>query len=154
MSEDDTALSVGELVEYCQTQARLLWGRVETLDEETDEILTEIDDDIADVRTRLDEHSAGSESATDDTDELEALESELEERQAVAEAKQARRTAFQELASAYLELAEDLDASVDDGEEALTSIVHFEHEHDAPAYFEDRQTILEAASDSTSTPNE
>lgn len=156
MSEDDATLSVGELVDYCQTQARLLWGRVETLGEETDEMLAEIDEEIADARARLGARSTKgvAETArpkvTDEMSDFEALESELEEKQAIVEAKQARRSAFQDLAEAYVDLAEDIAANVDDGEEALTRIVRFEHDHDARAYFEDRQTILEAASESGS----
>lgn len=163
MSDDGTTLSVAELTEYCQTQARLLWGRVETLGAEADEILTEIDEDISEVRSRLGDHSIGIEKSTatpsmsgsdateDEITELEELESELEEKQAIVEAKQARRTAFEELATAYIELAEDLESDVADGQEALTRIVRFEHDNDAPAYFEDRLTILEAASDADET---
>ncbi|MBX0325080.1 hypothetical protein EGH21_18790 [Halomicroarcula sp. F13] len=151
MSNDDAMLSVEELVDYCQTQARLLWGRVETLGEETDEMLAEIDEEIADARTQLEEHSTEDRAEppvpmmADEIGDIEALESELEEKQAIIKAKQARRSAFQDLASAYVDLAEELAANVDDVEESLSRIVSFEHEFDAPAYFEDRQTLLEAA---------
>ncbi len=159
MSDDGVTLSGGELVEYCQTQARLLAGRTETINKEADVLLNEIDEDIAAMRSRLGTHStdSGASAASppaadpDDTDEMAALaelEAELEEKQAVVEAKQARATAFHDLSEAYAELAADLDADVDDGRTALGRVVRFERDHDAPAYFDDRQTLLEAAAES------
>jgi hypothetical protein len=159
MSDDSVSLSVAELVEYCQTQARLLAGSAETLAAETDELLDELDEDIAEIRERLrtqsngPDASAGPPSTTDSepVDELarlEKLETELEEKQTVAEAKRARMAAFQDLSEAYAELAEDLDARTEEGQDALERVVQFEQNHDAPAYFDDRQTLLEAVAES------
>jgi len=161
MSDDGVTLSVTELVEYCQTQAALLAGRTETIGAETDELLDEIDEEIAELRTRMGAHPSGPETpepaaspstaGSDDADEvaeLEAIESDLEEKQARAEAKQARMAAFQDLSEAYAELAAELDASVDDGQEALGRIVRFERDRDAPAYFDERSTVLEAVAES------
>jgi len=154
MSDDGVTLSVAELVEYCQTQAALLAGRTETLGAETDELLDEIDEEIAELRTRMGAHTSGPETpepaaspstvGSDDADEV----TELEEKQALAEAKQARMAAFQELSGAYAELAAELDETVDDGQAALGRIVRFERDHDAPAYFDERLTVLEAVAES------
>jgi hypothetical protein len=161
MSEDSDTLSVAELTEYCTTQARLLAGRTETLAAETDELLDDTDEDIANMRERLTTQSAGPDAATgsgpamapdaaDEVTQLEKLETELEEKQAVAEAKRARIGLFQELSEGYAELADDLDAAAIDGQAALERIVTFEQDHDAPAYFDDRQTLLEAVAESDS----
>lgn len=163
--DDDQALSVDELVEYCRTQAGLLSGHVERIGAETDELLDEIDEDIAELRTHLPERAdgtdgptaspptAGPSDARRDLAELEELESELEEKQTIAEAKRARMTAFQELAAAYVELAEELE-SADDGRTALDRVVRFEGDHDAPAYFDERLTLLEAAAESDGSATE
>jgi hypothetical protein len=154
MSEDGVTLPVAELAEYCGTQARLLAGRSETLGAETDELLDEIDDDIAAIREQLTVYSNGPDTAAaspptptaddgDEVSELDALETELEEKQAIAEAKQKRMAAFQELSTGYAELSAELAESADDGQEALKRIVQFEQDHDAPAYFDDQQTLLE-----------
>lgn len=158
MGEDDPDLSVTTFVEYCRTQAGLLAGNVETMSDEIDELLDEIDRELADLRARLDETgdatgtvSPESPEATreDDIDveTVEEAESELERKQTLVEAKQARMTAHQELATAYSELAAELQADVDDGREALERVVEFEAERDAPAYFPDRQTVLEATAE-------
>lgn len=146
--------SVAELSEYCRTQARLLWGRVETIDEATDELLAEIDDDIDDLRAAIEARegttTVGTEQpeTTDDAvGDLEARESEIETKQADAEAKQARRTAFADLAAGYVDLAEELDGAVTETDVAVTRIVEFEADRDAPAYFEE-ETLLEAALES------
>jgi hypothetical protein len=62
--------------------------------------------------------------------------------------------AFQDLAVAYIEVAEELESTIDDGRTALDRILRFERNHDAPAYFDDRQTILEAATESDESPRE
>jgi GAF domain-containing protein len=161
MTDDDGALSVDELAEYCRTQAGLLSGRVETIGTETDALLDEIDDDIAALRSRLAEHGSRREGPTassageptddagetDDLEALEALEADLEEKQVIAEAKQARQAAFQDLAAAYVDLAEDLESEVDDGRTALDRVIRLERDRDAPVYFDDRQTVLEAAAE-------
>lgn len=156
MSDQDDQFTVDELAEYCQTQARLLGGQVETIDEETAALLSDIDDRLADARTRLDEHDAGPSGTTspsspdgaDGLDELEAVEADLSEKQAVVEAKQARRAAVDELASDYLDLAEALQGETADASAALERVLEFERDRDAPAYFDERVTLLEAASGS------
>jgi hypothetical protein len=166
MTDDNDVISVAELVEYCRTQAGLLSGNVETIGAEIDELLDEIDADIAEIRTRVADHSSGTEGPTAsstttgpndpqrDLTEFEELEAELEEKQTIAEAKRARMAAFQDLAVAYMEVAEELESTVDDGRTALDRIIHFERDHDAPAYFDDRQTVLEAATESDESPSE
>lgn len=155
---DGGTLSGDELVEYCQTQAGLLAGRAETISEETTALLNETDEDIAEMRRRLATHSSGSGVSTgsptadpDDPDEmgaLQRLEDELEEKQAVVEAKQARIGAFHDLSEAYAELAAEVDTDVKDGQDALERVVRFERDHHVPAYFDDRQTLFEAAAES------
>ena len=166
MTDDNDVISVAELVEYCRTQAGLLSGSVETIGAEIDELLDEIDADIAEIRTRVADHSSGTDGPTAsstttgpndpqrDLTEFEELEAELEEKQTIAEAKRARMAAFQDLAVAYMQVAEELESTVDDGRTALDRIIHFERDHDAPAYFDDRQTVLEAATESDESPSE
>ncbi|MEF8825860.1 MAG: hypothetical protein V5A27_05905 [Halapricum sp.] len=166
MTDDHDAIAVAELVEYCRTQAGILSGYVETIGAETDELLDEFDADIAEIRTRVAEHSSGTEGPTAsptttgpndpqrNLEEFEEREAELEEKQAVAEARRARMAAFQDLAADYIEVAEELESSVDDGRTALDRIIHFERDHDAPAYFDDRQTVFEAATESDESPRE
>lgn len=161
MKDDSASLSVAELADYCNTQARLLAGRAETLAAETDELLDELDAEIAGMRERLTAHAngpagpgassstAGADTA-DEVTQLEVLETELEEKQAVAEAKRARMAAFRDLSEAYAELAADLDTTADDGQNALEQVVRLEQDRDAPAYFDDRQTLLEAVAESNS----
>ncbi|MXR50799.1 hypothetical protein GRX03_04155 [Halovenus sp. WSH3] len=158
MSDDSGDLSPAELAEYCRTQAGLLAGRTETIAAETDELLDEIDEDIAVMRDRLegepgDSDASADSSRTDETAdaaaELEQLEADIEQRQAVAEANRARMAAIRDLSENYAELAADLD-TVDGEQEALERIVAFEQEHDASAYFDDRQTLLEAVAESNS----
>ena len=161
MTHTSDGFTVGELVAYCQTQARLLHGQVETLDEEAAALLSEIDDELADVRSQLDGQS-GVDSAHsppgpdagsgDGLADLEAREAALTEKQAVVEAKQARRNAFEELAVAYLDLADRLQADTSAPSPALQRIVEFERERDAPAYFDERVTLLEAASRDEDAP--
>lgn len=163
MSDDTgTALSVGEFVEYCRTQAGLLSGRVETMTDEANALLDEIDEELAELRSELEDQSgdtprtARPPSATGpdeepDVDALEATGQDVEEKQLLVDAKQARIQAFQELAAEYTELAEELQADVEDGQQALTRVVEFEAEADAPAYFDDRQTVCEAALESRSS---
>jgi hypothetical protein len=159
MSDDEITLSVAELTEYCRTQAALLAGHTETIAAETDELLDEIDHDIAELRTRMADHTSGPETPTatpptagsdggDEVTDLENRERELEEKQTLAEAKQARMAAFQDLSAAYTELAAELDETVEDGQDALARIVKFERDHDAPAYFDERTTVLEAVAES------
>jgi chromosome segregation ATPase len=127
-----------ELVDYCKTQAGLLSGRAETIGEEADELLDEIDEDIADLRERLEE-------TPEDVSDIETEGESLEEKQTIVEAKRARMSAFQDLAADYLDLAADIEDA--DPETALARIVDFESERDAPAYFEERTTILETVAE-------
>ena len=166
MTDDNDVISVAELVEYCRTQAGLLSGNVETIRAETEDLLDEIDEDIAEIRTRVADRSSGTEGPTasatttgpndpqSNLAEFEELEAELEEKQAIAEAKRARMAAFQDLAVAYIEVAEELESTIDDGRTALDRILRFEQDHDAPAYFDDRQTVLEAATGSDESSSE
>ena len=151
MNDDGDALSVDELVEYCRTQAGLLSGRAETIGAETADLLDEIDEDIAVIRTDLAEHAGATEgptaSAPAGPNDAEGDLADLEEKQLIAEAKRARLAAFQDLAAAYIELAEEFESTVD-GSEALDRLLRFERDHDAPTYFDDRRTLLEAATES------
>lgn len=154
MSDADD-LSAEELAEYCRTQAGLLAGRLEEIGAETDALLDEIDEEIAELRSRLAAHTSGEAStdsppgpgSDDEIAELERLEADLEEKQALAEAERARMAAFRDLSEAYAELAGDLE-TIEDGATALERVVQFEEDHDAPAYFEDRQTLLESVAES------
>lgn len=151
MTDDGDPMTVAELAEYCRTQAGLLSGRVQTIGEEADDLLAEIDDDIAGMRSRLSgrsEPTAAEPPATEpaDADDFERMEAELESKQALVEAKQTRMSAFQEMAAGYVELAEELD-DTDEWKTALESVIAFERDHDAPVYFEERTTILEALAD-------
>lgn len=165
---DDTGpeLGVDEFVDYCHTQAGLLSGRIERMRDEADELLSEIDNEMAELRGRLEEHSAttagtdgpstptGPDGADLDLEALEDLERAVKEKQLIVEAKQTRMQAFQELAAAYTDLAEELQSDVDDGDEALTRVVQFEADRDAPAYFDQRQTMVEAVAQSNDATEE
>ncbi|OIB58290.1 hypothetical protein [Natrialba sp. SSL1] len=166
MSDDSDGrhtLSVDDFVEYCRTQAGLLTGHVETMREEADDLLDDIDEDMAEIRSRLESQSSGvngtatpsagttgatgvgSETDEADLDEIEALENDVEEKQFLVEAKQTRMEAFQQLAADYTDLAAELQSEVADGQAALERVIRFEAETDAPVYFEERETMYEAA---------
>ncbi|QFU81551.1 hypothetical protein [Natronorubrum aibiense] len=164
---DDTGpgLSVDEFVDYCQTQAGLLSGRVETMRTEADDLLSEIDAEMADIRDQLEAHTTvegpdgpstppGPDGTDPDIDALEALEREVKEKQLLVEAKQTRMQIFQDLAAAYTDLAAELQSSVDDADEALDRVVRLEADNDAPAYFDDRQTLVEAVTDASSADDD
>lgn len=153
MTERDPA-SVAGIVEYCRTQAGLLAGRAEQLREAADELLDEVDAEVAAIREELGDADGPvapeSPSVADDLDldALERREGDLAEKQARAEAKQARLSAFQDLAAAYTDLAAELAAAEDlDAATAVQRVVDFEAERDAPAYFTDRLTMVEAAAE-------
>ncbi|UIP01407.1 hypothetical protein Hbl1158_15985 (plasmid) [Halobaculum sp. CBA1158] len=176
MDGADDDRTVEELAEYCRTQAGLLSGRVERMGEEASALLDEIDEGVADLRERLAERSGGdvhgpesppspdapatgadtapepdpAGETTDDVVDLADAESTLREKQAVVEATETRMRLFRDLAADYLELAETIGKEHDDGdlapEEAIRRVVEFEIERDAPAYFEERETLAEAAS--------
>lgn len=165
-SEDISTLAVDEFVEYCRTQAGLLSGNVETISAEVDDLLDEIDEEMAKIRTRLEGQRDDTEGTTAplstdgpadsavDITAIEELETDLEGKQTLVEAEQARMHAFQELATGYTDLVEELQSDVDDGREAMNRVVRFEVDHDAPAYFEDRQTVCEAAAASRESSTE
>ncbi|MFC7235152.1 hypothetical protein [Halosegnis marinus] len=123
----DDPLTAEALADYCETQAGLLAGRIERLGEEAEVLLDDADADIAAAREG---------DATED-----AL-ADIEETQALVEAKRARMAAFRDLAARYADLAGGLPA---DPEAALDRVLALEREHDAPAYFEERETLLETA---------
>lgn len=161
MTDDGGQLTIPELAEYCRTQAGLLSGRVQTIGEEADDLLDEIDEDIAGMRTRLADQGAptaaeppATAASDDDVEDLEQLEEELQTKQALVEAKQTRMELFQDLAAGYVELAEELETDLDDWQAALDRVVSFERDADAPAYFDERETLLEAvATSGDSTPD-
>jgi len=55
MTEDGPVLTVDEFVDYCRTQAGLLSGSIETMGTEADELLDDIDAEMADIREQLDD---------------------------------------------------------------------------------------------------
>lgn len=158
MGDTDGAVTVAELVDYCQTQARLLHGHAETIEEETAALLADIDDELSTVRAQLDEHetpttepspgSLDSSKIEDELADLEAREDNLAEQQAVVKAKQARQVAFEELATEYIDHAETLAADTPTASTALTRILEFERERDAHTYFDDRTTLMETVAKS------
>jgi hypothetical protein len=149
-------------VEYCRTQAALCSGRVQQLGEEADELLDEVDDELAALRGDLDDATdgiatppstaeperpeAGGDEAEAAADAAESAVSTVEHKQTLVEAKQARMNAFNDLAGGYADLAAELD-DVEDGDEALERVVAFEVERDAPAYFPDRETLAETVAE-------
>jgi hypothetical protein len=159
--------TVQELVEYCRVQAGLLAGRVETMAEEASDRIDEIDEGIAALREDLDatEGKAGDAEPTDPPDStgltdsedpvegdvaaLADAESDLQRKQAMVEATESRMRLFQALATDYLELADELIADLEtdeaDPDAAVSRVVSFEAERDAPAYFEERETLVEVA---------
>lgn len=166
MSDDRLTVSTEPLVAYCRMQSGRLLTRSEEMGEAIADLLEELDEDIAAMRARLAEQASGAEGSPispptagqdapgRESVDLDELPTDLEKKQAIARTNLARRDAFQDLAEAYIELAEELDSTVEDGNEALNRVVRFEHDHDAPAYFEDRRTILEAAATSDTSPTE
>lgn len=158
--DDAASLPVDGFVDYCRTQAGLLAGTAETLREEADALLDEVDEGTADLRARLEavgDAAAGpagpasTETPGDDTDldAIEALEADLEAKQSLVAAKQARMDAYRGLAADYEALADELAAGVEDGRAALERVVELEADADAPAYFDDRRTVLEAVAESS-----
>jgi hypothetical protein len=157
---DDDEVPVAEFVDYCRLQARLCSGTAETLQGEIADLLDELDADLATLRDQLDtpegtESAAGPESAAHpgaesvDTDAVADAESAVERQQTLVEAKQARLAAYQDLAEGYVDLAGDLQDEVDDAATAVERIVAFEVERDAPAYFDERETLAETAAKSS-----
>lgn len=153
-------LAVDEVVEYCQTQAALLSGRVQEMTREAEGLLDDIDEETAALRAELDSQregvagtatpqSAGDAVESDDLGAIEEREADLEATQNRVDALQARVGAYQDLTSAYTDLAATLHSEVSEGGEALERVVQFEADRDAPAYFPDRRTLLETAVESS-----
>jgi hypothetical protein len=159
---DDDEVPVAEFVDYCRLQARLCAGTIDTLQDEIAALLDELDDDLDTLRERLadsgaregTDSAAGTESAMApgpdgvDTDAVADTESEVERKQSLVAAKQARLEAYQDLASGYADLAAELRDDVTETATAVERIVEFEVERDAPAYFDERETLAETAAKS------
>lgn len=152
MDDTDDEFTVAELVGYCRTQARLLHGRAETLTEEMSALLSDIDSELSTARSRLDDKAERSQlpqapelGTDDDLAALEALEADLTEKQAEVEAKQTRHDEVEALMADYLELADQIETERPAPSQALKRVMQFEHDEDAPAYFDDRVTLLDAA---------
>lgn len=127
--------SVAEYVEYCQTQAGLLAGRIETFQAEAARLLDEIDTETATVRGQL----ASDETA--DTDP-EAAVAAIEGKQERVREIQTSIATCTDVASGYTNLGERV-ADSDDASAALAEIVQFELEQEAYNCFEDRTTLAE-----------
>ena len=130
-----SAPSVAEYVEYCQTQAGLLAGRIETLQAEADRLLDEIDGETERVRTRL-QSGRGPEF------DPEAAVDDIEDKQESVREIQSRISTCSDVMSGYGDLAERL-SDCGDASDVLAEIVQFELEHEAHACFEDRTTLAE-----------
>lgn len=144
---DDVDLTVGELVEYCRTQARLLAGQLEELGNDIEDLLDEVETETETAQERLDQqqqHTDGTETPPSPggvTDEIDI--GEIESKQAEVETKYALMRSFESLATGYTELASDLEETEDDSYAALEAVIQFETEHDAAEYFEAQNTIAE-----------
>ncbi|WP_018258869.1 hypothetical protein [Halomicrobium katesii] len=147
---DDREQSVEAVVDYCRTQARLLSGQSERLSAEIDDLLDEIDTEAAAVRDRLasgreqadsPDQPAGPGEAVDET-----TVAELEAKQSTVADKQERLDEIGTLAAAYVHLASSLQAE-SDATEAIRRVLELEADADAPAFFEERETLLETATD-------
>lgn len=153
MSDEDggeVELDPEAFVDYCRTQAGLLAGRAEELGEEVDGLLAELESLSADVAERLERHQAeldaGQEEAVEAAiRETEDLQADIAAKRETLTEKQERLSAVQDLGAAYTDLADDLEGEEVDGREAMRRVVFFEAKRDAPAFFEDRQTVYEAA---------
>jgi len=161
-AQEDGEPTVAEFVDYARLQARLCAGKGETLQDEIEGLLDELDADLADLRNRVVEPDStdgtaeppepGAESI--EATELADAESAVEEKQALVEAKQARMNAYHDLAEGYVDLATGLQEDVTDASTAVERIVEFEVERDAPAYFPDRETLAETVAESATDSGE
>lgn len=149
---DDSDPTVDAVVDYCRTQARLLSGQAETLTAEIDGLLDEIDAEATAVRERLDgqrEHAdspaqpshPGSGTVGEDT------VAELEAKQERVAEKQATLDEIGDISAEYADLAATIQAETSDTTGAIERVLAFEAEVDAPTFFEDRETLLETATD-------
>jgi len=161
----DPDQSAEAVVDYCRTQARLLSGQATTLSAEIDSLLDEIDAEATALRDRLDGHRTQTDSPDQPTnpgtgsDDEDAV-ARLEAKQATVADKQERLDAIGELSAGYVDLAEaiqtgrtddtddiDTDDTDTDETEAIARVLEFEADHDAPAFFDERETLLETAAD-------
>jgi len=127
MSDDDTV----DYADYCRTQAGLLAGQIERLEERVDRLLDELDEETADVRDALGDAKAGQ--ITDDAIvEIETKQETVIELQGTVER-------YSEILDGYVDLAE----RVSEAEDPLAEVVRFELDEEAYACFDDRTTIAE-----------
>lgn len=127
--------SVAEYVEYCQTQAGLLAGRIETFQAEATRLLDEIEAETEMVRGQL---TSGESADSDPETAVIAIEDKQER---VREIQDSIAT-YSDVASGYTDLRDRL-ADSDDASVALAEIVQFELEQEAYDCFEDRVTLAE-----------
>lgn len=141
---DTPPLTVEALADYCRTQAGLLAGQAERLDDSLADLLDAVDADIEAVRERLDARPQTPDGAPTPAaagNDAPALD-DIEAAQSRAAAMQSRLAAVRELAADYEALAATLAAEYDDPEPALERVVELEVEGDAPTHAE-RETLAE-----------
>jgi hypothetical protein len=141
---DTPPLTVEALADYCRTQAGLLAGQAERLDEALTDLLDAVDADIEAARERLDARPPRPDGAATPAaagSDAPALE-EIEAAQSRAAAMQSRLVAIRELAADYEVLAATLPDEYDDPEAALERVVALELEGGAPTHAE-RETLAE-----------
>ncbi|MBX0294095.1 hypothetical protein [Haloarcula nitratireducens] len=150
MPTDDTGDPTPEdYAEYCQTQAALLAGRIETMREDVDELLADVEAETAAVREELDRAKTDSPTGPTSPDagrDPEADVEAIEAKQETIREKQAAMETYRDLADGYADLAERLSDQTFDASEALVEVVRFETERDAAACF-DRTTLAETVAD-------
>jgi len=129
---DETA----DYVDYCQTQAGLLAGQIERLEERADRLLTELDEETGDVREALD-------GDAEDGRPSEAAFSEIEAKQESVIEIQETIERYAGILDGYVELAEGLSEEAD----PLAAVVRFELDEEAYACFDDRTTVTEQVAD-------
>jgi hypothetical protein len=141
---DDSDAPVAAVVDYCETQARLLSGQAETLRGEIDDLLNEIDAGASDVRDRLERQETAA-SSSDGGAISEADIEALEEKQAGVADRQASLDEISALSAGYVDLAAELQDEDLDETAAIQRVLEFEAERDAHTFFDDRTTLLETA---------
>jgi len=149
---DDPDPTVEAVVDYCRTQARLLSGQAETLSAEIDAVLDEIDAEATALRERLDgatEHADSPEQPTNPSTPSidEDAVAQLEARQETVAEKQATLDEIGDLSARYVDLADSLRTDDVDVTAAITEVLEFEAEHQAQRFFDERETLLETATD-------
>jgi len=141
---DDSDAPVAAVVDYCETQARLLSGQAETLRGEIDDLLNEIDAGASDVRDRLERQETAA-SSSDGGAISEADVEALEEKQAGVADRQTSLDEISALSAGYVDLAAELQDEDLDETAAIQRVLEFEAERDAHTFFDDRTTLLETA---------